>query len=214
MIQEQVENQLGKKFKMLRSDRGGEYLSHEFYDYLKDCEIVSQLSPPRKPQLNGVAERRNLTLLNKSCYTSNVILGYAFETAARILNLVPTKKVAKTPSEMWTRTRPSLAHIKGCEVFVWRKTNDQLEPSAEKCFFVGYSYKSFRYIIYKPSENKVFVSRRGVFLERSSSLKRIVGTTDDEPIVDTSPQHEVESPVEETDITPPPLCRTSRVIKV
>ena len=31
----EVENQLGRKIKMLRSDRGGEYLSLEFHDYLK-----------------------------------------------------------------------------------------------------------------------------------------------------------------------------------
>ncbi|KAI3711037.1 hypothetical protein L2E82_40840 [Cichorium intybus] len=55
----EAEKQLGRKIKMLRSDRGGEYLSIEFLDYLKECGIVSQLSPPRTPQLNGVAERRN-----------------------------------------------------------------------------------------------------------------------------------------------------------
>ncbi|KAI3791230.1 hypothetical protein L2E82_04924 [Cichorium intybus] len=38
----EVENQLGRKIKMLRSDRGGEYLSIEFLDYLKECGIVSQ----------------------------------------------------------------------------------------------------------------------------------------------------------------------------
>ena len=37
----EVENQLGKKVKAIRSDRGGEYLSLEFDDYLKECEIVS-----------------------------------------------------------------------------------------------------------------------------------------------------------------------------
>ena len=58
-----VENQLGKKIKMLRSDRGGEYLSIEFNDYLKECGIVSQLAPPKTPQLNGVTEKRNRTLL-------------------------------------------------------------------------------------------------------------------------------------------------------
>ncbi|KAI3782170.1 hypothetical protein L2E82_12204 [Cichorium intybus] len=45
----EVENQLGRKIKMLRSDRGGEYLSIEFLDYLKECGIVSQLTPPRTP---------------------------------------------------------------------------------------------------------------------------------------------------------------------
>ncbi|GJV15870.1 putative RNA-directed DNA polymerase [Tanacetum coccineum] len=62
--QNEVENQLGRKIKVLRSDRGGEYLSIEFFDHLKNCGIVSQLSPPRTPQLNGVAERRNRTLLD------------------------------------------------------------------------------------------------------------------------------------------------------
>ncbi|KAJ9548672.1 hypothetical protein OSB04_021215 [Centaurea solstitialis] len=102
----EVENQLGKKIKMLRSDRGGEYLSHEFYDYLRDCGIVSQLSSPRTPQLNGVAERRNRTLLDMvRSMMSRATLpmsfwDYALETTTHILNLVPTKKVAKTPSEM------------------------------------------------------------------------------------------------------------------
>jgi len=34
-FQSEVENQRGKKIKALRSDRGGEYLSHEFSDHLK-----------------------------------------------------------------------------------------------------------------------------------------------------------------------------------
>ncbi|KAI3767088.1 hypothetical protein L2E82_17173 [Cichorium intybus] len=91
---------------MLRSDRGGEYLSIEFLDYLKEFGIVSQLSPPRTPQLNGVAERRNRTLLDMvRSMMSRASLpihfwGYVLETAAHILNLVPTKKVAKTPHEI------------------------------------------------------------------------------------------------------------------
>ena len=40
----EVENQCGKKIKALRSDRGGEYLSHEFSDHLKSCGIVPQLT--------------------------------------------------------------------------------------------------------------------------------------------------------------------------
>ena len=42
----EVQNQLDKKIKFLRSDRGGEYMSHEFDDHLKSCEIVPQLTPP------------------------------------------------------------------------------------------------------------------------------------------------------------------------
>ena len=37
----EVQNQLGKNIKTLRSDRGGEYLSQEFIDHLRDCGIIS-----------------------------------------------------------------------------------------------------------------------------------------------------------------------------
>ena len=49
---------------ILRFDRGGEYLSQEFQDHLRNCGIISQLTPPGTPQHNGVAERRNRTLLD------------------------------------------------------------------------------------------------------------------------------------------------------
>ncbi|KAL0282272.1 UNVERIFIED_CONTAM: Transposon Ty2-B Gag-Pol polyprotein [Sesamum radiatum] len=55
----EVENQTNRKIKALRSDRGSEYLSGEFSDYLKDNGILSQWSPPGTLQLNGVAETRN-----------------------------------------------------------------------------------------------------------------------------------------------------------
>nr|GEY63549.1 hypothetical protein [Tanacetum cinerariifolium] len=58
------ENQLEKTIKALRSDRGGEYISQEFKDYLKACGIVQQLTPSYTPQHNGVSERRNRTLLD------------------------------------------------------------------------------------------------------------------------------------------------------
>jgi len=58
-FQNEVENQLCKKIKMLRSNRGGDYLTLEFDNHLKECGILSQLIPPRMPQWNGVSERRN-----------------------------------------------------------------------------------------------------------------------------------------------------------
>ena len=48
-FQNEVENQRGKKIKDLQSDCGGEYLSHEFSNHLKSCEIVPQLTPPGTP---------------------------------------------------------------------------------------------------------------------------------------------------------------------
>ncbi|GJZ01582.1 retrovirus-related pol polyprotein from transposon TNT 1-94 [Tanacetum coccineum] len=55
----EVELQLGKNIKALRSDRGGEYLSQEFKEYMGKNGIVQHLTSPYTPQQNGVSERRN-----------------------------------------------------------------------------------------------------------------------------------------------------------
>ncbi|KAI3708868.1 hypothetical protein L2E82_38397 [Cichorium intybus] len=98
MFQSEVENQLNKAIKVLRSDRGGEYLTTNFMDHLKSCGIVSELTPPGTPQHNGVSERRNRTLLDmvRSMMSRSTLplsfWGYALQTAARLLNMAPTKK--------------------------------------------------------------------------------------------------------------------------
>ncbi|GKA76071.1 retrotransposon protein, putative, ty1-copia subclass, partial [Tanacetum coccineum] len=105
VFQKEVENQLGKTIKWLRSDHGGEYMSQEFLDHLKDHGIIAHRTPPYTPQHNGVSERRNRTLLDmvRSMMSQTTLpksfWDYALETAARILNMVPTKKVEKTPYE-------------------------------------------------------------------------------------------------------------------
>ena len=40
IFKNEVQNQLGKSIKALRSYRGGEYLSQEYSDHLKDCGII------------------------------------------------------------------------------------------------------------------------------------------------------------------------------
>nr|GEZ34957.1 hypothetical protein [Tanacetum cinerariifolium] len=52
VFQKEVENQLGKTIKSLRSDRGGEYMSQEFLDHLNDHGIIAHRTPPYTPQHN------------------------------------------------------------------------------------------------------------------------------------------------------------------
>ena len=105
-FQNEVQNQLGKTIKAIRSDRGGEYMSQEFDHHLKECGIVSQFTPPGTPQWNGVSERRNRTLLDmvRSMMSQATLpisfWGYALETATFLLNRTPTKAVEKTPYEV------------------------------------------------------------------------------------------------------------------
>ncbi|KAL8147684.1 hypothetical protein AgCh_005128 [Apium graveolens] len=88
----EVEKQTKHSIITLRSDQGGEYLNGEFLDYLKENGIVSQWTPPYIPQLNGVSERRNQTLLDMvrsmmSYANLSVFLwGYVLETSAYLLN--------------------------------------------------------------------------------------------------------------------------------
>nr|GEY11987.1 hypothetical protein [Tanacetum cinerariifolium] len=103
VFQKEVENQLVMTIKSLRSDRRGEYISQEFLDHLKDHQIIAHYTLSYTPQHNGVLERRNKTLLDmvQSMMSQTTLpksfWDYAFETAARILNMIPTKKFEKTP---------------------------------------------------------------------------------------------------------------------
>ena len=66
--------------------------------------------------------------------------GYAFETAAFILNRAPSKAVEKTPYEIWNGKPPSFSFLKiwGCEAYVKRQISDKLAPKSDKCLFMGY----------------------------------------------------------------------------
>ena len=95
----EAEKQLGKSLKTLRSDRGGEYLDTKFKDHLLEHGILSQLTALGIPQQNGVAERRNRTLLDMvrsmMSYSSLPIsfCGYSLQTAVYILNVIPSKSI-------------------------------------------------------------------------------------------------------------------------
>nr|GEU93174.1 retrotransposon protein, putative, Ty1-copia subclass [Tanacetum cinerariifolium] len=118
VFQKEVENQLGKTIKSLCSDREGEYMSQDFLDHLKEHGIIAHCTPPYTPQNNGVSERRNRTLLYmvRSMMSQTTLpksfWDYALETSARILNMVPTKKVDNTPYEIWHGQAPKLSYLK------------------------------------------------------------------------------------------------------
>nr|GEV15619.1 hypothetical protein [Tanacetum cinerariifolium] len=130
VFQKEIENQLEKTIKSLRSDRGGEYMSQEFLNHLNDHGIIAHRTPPYTPQHSGMSERKNRTLLDMVRYMmSQSILpksfwDYALETVARILNMVSTEKVEKTPYEVWHGKVPKLSYLKvwGCEALVKRDT--------------------------------------------------------------------------------------------
>ncbi|KAL0286626.1 UNVERIFIED_CONTAM: Retrovirus-related Pol polyprotein from transposon TNT 1-94 [Sesamum radiatum] len=137
----EVENQSNRKIKALRSDRGSEYLSGEFIDYLKENGILSQWTPPGTPQLNGVAERMNRTLLDmvRSMMSFTELppsfWGYALETAAKLLNIAPSKSVPQTPYEIWHGKPASYKYLRvwGSPAYVKRLVGDKLDSRSSLC---------------------------------------------------------------------------------
>ena len=123
----EVENQCGKHIKIVRSDRGGEYYGKytengqahgAFAKFLQENGIVAQYTMPGSPDQNGVAERRNRTLMDmvRSMRSNKKLPQFLWtetlKTAVYILNRVPTKAVSKTPFESFKGWKPSLRHIR------------------------------------------------------------------------------------------------------
>src|SRR4051812_38430968 len=102
---------------------------------------------------------------------------YALETAAYVLNRVPSKSVKTTSFEEWYGKKPKLSHLKiwGCEAYVRKLQPDKLESKADKCIFVGYPKEIVGYTFYNQSEGKMFVAKTGHFLEKEFLSKDVSG---------------------------------------
>lgn len=58
-----VQNGNNRRIKVLRTDRGGEFMSAKFEKYCKEMGITRHYTVPYTPQQNGVVERRNRTVM-------------------------------------------------------------------------------------------------------------------------------------------------------
>lgn len=176
-----VENELNKKIKILRSDNGTEYVNKNFNNYLKKFGIIHQTTNPYTPEQNGLSERMNRTLVERSkCMIINAQLqnyfwGEAVVTAAHIINRSPTKTLSYvSPEEIWSGKKPDLSYMKvfGCKAMVHipKERRQKLDPKSRELIFVGYSdsVKGYRFI--DPKTKQSVMSRDVVFLE--ATVKR------------------------------------------
>ncbi|KAK4385685.1 hypothetical protein Sango_2692500 [Sesamum angolense] len=125
---------------------------------------------------NGIAERRNRTLLDmvRSMMTSSKLPKFlwveALKTTVYILNRVPTKAISKTPFELFKDWKSSLSRVRiwGCpsEVRVYNPQDKKLDLMTISGYFVGYTERSNGYRFYCPSNNtRIVESRNAKFLE-------------------------------------------------
>lgn len=165
-----IENKTGKKIKYLQSDNGREYRNVEMDRYLDECGISRRYTVPHSPQQNGVAERRNRTLIEMArCFLIDSNLPPAFwaeavSTANHIRNRYPSRSLnGKIPLELLTGTRLDLSHLRtfGCKGYALDKSpgKGKLQPRARKCIFLGYSTETKGYRVWLSEEKKVEISR-------------------------------------------------------
>jgi transposase InsO family protein len=163
-----IEKESEKSIKILRTDGGGEYTSNEFEDFCRSQGISHEVTAPYTPQHNGLAERRNRTLLNmarsmiKQKCLPHKFWGEAVTTAAYILNKCPTKKLKLVPEEAWYGRKPSVKHLKVFGSLCYKHVPDarrtKLEDKSEIMILIGY-HPTGAYKLYDPVTNKVHISR-------------------------------------------------------
>ncbi|MCO5604581.1 hypothetical protein L7F22_058749 [Adiantum nelumboides] len=174
-----VENETGCKVQTLRTDRGGEYMSGAFKDFLGKKGIKHQCTMPYTPQQNGVAERKNRSLMEMArCMLKAKSLPHKLwmevvACAAHVLNRCPTRALKTiTPYESWYDRKPSVNYLRvfGCLAYahIPQQLRGKLDDKAVKCIFVGYSSGSKGYRLYNPATNKIFESRDVIFAETTA----------------------------------------------
>ena len=123
-----VENQSEHRIKILRTDKGGEYVSNEFLNFCKTHGIQKQFTARYTPQQNGISERKNRTIMEMACSIlaakdfPNEYWGEVVATAIYIMNRCPTKSVKnKVPQEAWIGMNHSVSHLKvfGCVAYAY-----------------------------------------------------------------------------------------------
>nr|GEU35214.1 retrotransposon protein, putative, Ty1-copia subclass [Tanacetum cinerariifolium] len=168
-----VENQTGRTVMKLRTDNGLEFCNREFEQLYIKSGIARHLIVVGTPQQNGVAERMNITLMDKvRCLLIQSRLPKTFWaeatcTATYLINRSPSRVIKKkTPMEMWSghSSDYGMLRIFGCVAYPHDKQG-KLEPKAVKCVLLGFldGVKGYRLYRLDDESPKIVTSRNVVF---------------------------------------------------
>ena len=168
-FQANIERQVGKILKCIRSCNGGEYRS-TFAKFCKANGIKHERTVPKIFRQNGVAERINITILDRiRCMLSHAKLpksfwGEAMMTTVELINLSPlTPLNGKVLESFWIGKKASYEHLKvfGCKAFVHNPKNERskLDGNTKQCIFLGQDRDKFKYRLWDAISKKIVRSR-------------------------------------------------------
>ncbi|GJX15718.1 putative ribonuclease H-like domain-containing protein [Tanacetum coccineum] len=148
-----IENLVDKKVKIIRCDNETEFKNSVMSEFCEKKGIKKEFSVARTPQQNGVAERRNRTLI---------------EAARTML------ADSKLPTTFWAEAvnigrTPALSFMRpfGCHVTILNTLNylAKFNRKSDEGFFVGYSMNSKAFRVYNIRTRKVEENLHIRFLE-------------------------------------------------
>nr|GEV96640.1 hypothetical protein [Tanacetum cinerariifolium] len=152
-----LENQLSLKVKVIRSDNRTEFKNSDLNQFCGLKGIKREFSVPRTPQQNGIAERKNRTLIEAArTMLADLLLPIPFwaeavNTACYVQNRVSvTKPHNKTPYELLHGRTPSIGFMRpfGCPVTFFNTLDPlgKFQGKVDEGLLVGYSIcsKAFR----------------------------------------------------------------------
>ncbi|GJS74954.1 putative ribonuclease H-like domain-containing protein [Tanacetum coccineum] len=177
-----LENKLRHKVKTIRCDHGTEFKNQLMNEFCAKKGIKREYSIARTPQQNGVAERKNRTLIEAArTMLADSLLPIQFwaeavNTACYVLNRVlVTKPQMKTPYEILMGRSPNISFMRpfGCSLTILN-TLDHLgkfDGKSEEGYLLGYSTNSKGFRVYNRVTRKVQDCLHVNFLENQENQK-------------------------------------------
>nr|GFA37322.1 retrovirus-related Pol polyprotein from transposon TNT 1-94 [Tanacetum cinerariifolium] len=162
----EIENIKDLKVKIIRCDNEGEFRNKEMNDFCSQKGIKREFSNARTPQQNGVAERRNRTLIEAArTMLADAKLPVTFwaeavNTACYVQNRVLVNKSHnKTPYELFNGRSPAIGFFKpfGCHVMILNTLDNlgKFEEKRNEGYFIGYSMSSKAFRVFNKRTKRV-----------------------------------------------------------
>ncbi|GJZ51013.1 putative ribonuclease H-like domain-containing protein, partial [Tanacetum coccineum] len=178
----EIENLVDKKVKIIRSDNGTEFKNKVMDDFCREKGIKREYSVARTPQQNGVAERRNRTLIEAArtmladSKLPTTFWAEAVSTACYVQNRVlVVKPHNKTPYELFRGFKPALSFMRpsGCHVTILNTLDSlgKFDGKSDEGFFVGYSLSSKAFRVYNTRTKRVKENLHIGFLENKPMIE-------------------------------------------
>ncbi|GJW24088.1 putative ribonuclease H-like domain-containing protein [Tanacetum coccineum] len=148
-----IENQINHKVKIIRCDNGTEFKNNDMNQFCRMKGIKREFSVARTPQQNGVAERKNMTLIEAArtmladSLLPTTFWAEAVNTACYVQNrILVTKPHNKTPYKLLLGRPPSISFMTPfrCPVTILNTLDPlgKFDGKADEGFLVGYSINS------------------------------------------------------------------------